>query len=209
MAVVTDKIIEIPAIDEREATVRIEGRTPYIPHAWSMKARNMIEAKQQGRASTKKPPKDPEAEREGTLYIVPGMDDQPADTPGRYFIPAAALKAAFVAGCRGTGRDLPMTVARGLMFLPEDPILEWNEMIARDDMVRNETGVVDTRYRWEFRGWGCDVRIQYDASQVTIEQLVNLVNRGGFSTGIGEWRPGAKKSLNGEYGRFHVAGVEA
>ena len=37
-------------------------------------------------------------------------------------------------------------------------------------------------------------------SNMTIEQIINCVNAGGYSVGIGEWRP----EKDGDFGRFHI-----
>lgn len=36
---------------------------------------------------------------------------------------------------------------------------------------------------------------------MSLEQIIGLLNVGGFSNGVGEWRP----QKNGSYGMFHVA----
>ena len=43
--------------------------------------------------------------------------------------------------------------------------------------------------------------IDYNASVITIEQLINLIEIPGYSVGLCEWRP----EKNGPYGRFRVA----
>ena len=43
--------------------------------------------------------------------------------------------------------------------------------------------------------------IRYDADKITPEQIANLLNHGGQTIGVGEWRP----QKNGTLGMFHVA----
>ena len=43
--------------------------------------------------------------------------------------------------------------------------------------------------------------IRHNARALTAEQIVNLINTGGFAVGVGEWRP----EKNGQFGLFHVA----
>jgi hypothetical protein len=42
--------------------------------------------------------------------------------------------------------------------------------------------------------------IQYNARAISQDQLLNLINLGGFSVGVGEWRP----ERSGDFGRFRV-----
>ena len=71
----------------------------------------------------------------------------------------------------------------------------------REDMVRIGQGSADIRWRPGFRNWSCEFMIDYNASVITIEQLINLVEIAGYSVGLCEWRP----EKNGPYGRFRVA----
>jgi hypothetical protein len=70
----------------------------------------------------------------------------------------------------------------------------------REDMVRL-SGIgnpADLRYRGEFVDWSCAISIKYNTNAVTAEQIVNLFNLGGFSVGVGEWRP-EKDGRNGMF----------
>jgi hypothetical protein len=71
----------------------------------------------------------------------------------------------------------------------------------REDTVRVGMGVADLRYRGEFDPWAAILPVQYNAGVMSAEQVVTLINLGGFASGVGEWRP----QRNGIYGRFHVA----
>ena len=74
----------------------------------------------------------------------------------------------------------------------------------REDMVRIGLGTADLRYRAEFREWHMDLVLEYNASgNLTLEQILNCVNAGGYSVGLGEWRP----EKDGVFGRFHVEAV--
>lgn len=70
----------------------------------------------------------------------------------------------------------------------------------REDMVRVGMGVADIRYRGMFENWSAVIPIKYNAGVVSLEQLVNLFNLGGFACGLGEWRI----EKGGSFGSFHV-----
>lgn len=73
--------------------------------------------------------------------------------------------------------------------------------ILREDMVRVGMGSADIRYRAEFRNWYVDLTVAFNKNgQYSAEQVVNLLNAGGYACGVGEWRP----EKDGQYGMFHV-----
>ena len=71
----------------------------------------------------------------------------------------------------------------------------------REDMVRIGMGTADVRYRPEFKEWRVKLPIRYNEDAISLDQIVNLFNLGGFGVGIGEWRP----EKRGVHGMFHVA----
>ena len=71
----------------------------------------------------------------------------------------------------------------------------------REDMVTVGMGAADIRYRGEFQNWYCDFTLRYNANGIySLEQILNMVNLGGFCCGIGEWRT----ERSGVSGAFHV-----
>lgn len=74
----------------------------------------------------------------------------------------------------------------------------------REDMVRVGMGSADIRYRGQFDSWSINLKISYNANgQYSLEQILNIINAGGYACGIGEWRP----EKDGQYGMFHVEAV--
>ena len=69
--------------------------------------------------------------------------------------------------------------------------------------VRVGMSQADLRYRPKFDRWTCVLEIEYDAGNLTTEDIVNLVNRAGFGVGVCEFRP----EKGGEWGRFRVVTV--
>lgn len=114
--------------------------------------------------------------------------------------PSIALKAASVAaGYRaGITKD---KVSTNAAFHIDDELVEIRgvpEM--REDMVRVGMGAADLRYRGEFSEWSATFTVKYNASSLSLEQIVNLFNLGGFACGIGEWRV----EKGGRNGMYHV-----
>ena len=122
---------------------------------------------------------------------------------GTFGFPASAFKQCAVRAGKGIG--LAMTDARTLFFvLPNAPDGEWvslksNKPVMRKDPVNVKTGK-DLRFRPEFRNWSANLDVRYDADRITIDQIANLLNHGGQTVGVGEWRP----EKNGTFGTFQV-----
>lgn len=76
----------------------------------------------------------------------------------------------------------------------------------REDMVQigGMSKVADIRYRGEFPTWRAKLNIRYNASAISPEQILTMLNLGGFANGVGEWRP----SRDGSFGTFHVASAD-
>ena len=201
------QVIELKPIQQKTVCVEVEGITPLIVHAWSEKAKRQMLDKQMKKAATKREAKNPEEDYEQSLYKF-------ADGSGFGF-PAPGFKAAIVGACR-LFDDLPMTRAKIMFFVEKDgegtrqePLVRINgEPEMREDMVRLESGVADIRYRGMFKEWSANITITFNASSISLEQLVNLVGAAGMG-GIGEWRPSAPKSSTGDFGRFKVKGVKS
>jgi hypothetical protein len=182
--------------------IDVEGETELIMHRWSDKAKRMMLDKQMGKAVERKPKKDPEEDYQASIYH---LDD------GQTGFPAGAFKAAIVGACR-LFDGLPMTQAKIAIRVDGEENAAGEQLVRiegeprmREDMVRLETGVADIRYRAGFPKWRARLKITYNASMLSPEQLYNLVNAAGFG-GVGEWRPSAPRSSSGSYGCFRVTG---
>ena len=73
----------------------------------------------------------------------------------------------------------------------------------REDMVRVGMGASDIRYRGEFSNWSVDLVIDVNVNgQYSLDNIINIINAGGYVCGVGEWRP----EKDGQYGMFQVEG---
>ena len=79
-----------------------------------------------------------------------------------------------------------------------------NPAVMREDIVKNDQGKPETRYRGQIDQWSCELNIRYNPDRIRVEEIVSILNEAGFSCGVGDWRPGT----NGSYGMFHVESVE-
>jgi len=196
--------LEIPAMELRRIVLKIIGTTPLIMHRWSEKAKKQMRDKQQKKATIAKEAKDPQTDFHQATYFI-------SQDPPRYGFSVLAFKAAAVDAAVALGGkktevrrafriDPDVTTLDG----PMTEILTDSAPMMREDMVRVGMGTADLRYRPEFVTWRANLKITFDARQISAAQIVTLFRQAGFSTGIGEWRP----EKDGIYGCFDVEGVE-
>lgn len=183
--------ITLPAMNLQVMKLTVVGDSPLICHAWSAKAKQMMLDKQMKKAKPARVAKSPEEDYRDSLYPYPG---------GGFGFPAVAFKSAMVSACR-FAEGVKMTEIRGALHIIGDMVKISGEPRPREDMVKIAMGTADIRFRGEFPKWEAQLTIQFNASVISAEQIANLLNIGGFSTGVGEWRP----ERNGSFGRFHVA----
>lgn len=190
--------IVLPPMNVQQMKLRLVGDSPLISHAWSAKAKKMILDKQMKKPKAAKEAKDPEALFRESLYII-----APANgTPEKYGFPAVAFKSSAVDACSHVD-GVTKVKARGAFHIVGEMITLEGTPTMREDMVRVGMGVADIRFRGEFKKWGCELLIRFNANVLSAGEIVNLFNTAGFAIGVGDWRP----QTNGSYGMFHVETV--
>ena len=210
------EVIEIRPIEIKKVTIRIVGDTPLIMHAWSEKAKRMLPEAQMGIAKgKKKDAKNPVDDFIRSMYwLTPMPEDGTMESfeeaianGARFGFPVTAFKQAAISAAYRMGWAKDKMSMRGAFFIDSDE----NGMIEihsdtpemREDMVKVGMGTADIRYRGEFKNWYADLTISYNANgQYSLENIVNIINAGGYVCGVGEWRP----ERDGQNGMFHVAG---
>ena len=204
-----EQVITIPALDIRTATVKIVGDSPLIMHKWSEKAKKEILDKQMKKAKSKgHDAKDPFADFISSMYWLDGEPENKTpdgfaaalEDGARFGFPSTAVKAAAVAAAYRAGITKNMVSMNGAFHIIGEFVEINGEPVMREDMVKVGMGVADIRYRGEFPEWWSSFTVRYNAAVISLEQLINMINMGGFACGIGEWR--AEKG--GTFGAFHV-----
>lgn len=214
----TQEVVGIRPLEIRKAKIKIVGDTPLIVHAWSEKAKKMMLDAQQKATKTKaKDIRDPYDDFIQSLYWLEGKPEestveafeQAVKNGAKWGFPVGAIKQAGNAAAYRSGWVKNQMELRGSYFLQT----EFGEMAEikgsipqiREDMVRIGMGSADLRYRGEFKDWYIDCTIEYNAGgNLTLDQIVNVINAGGYIVGIGEWRP----EKDGTFGRYHVEAAE-
>lgn len=209
-----ETVVEIRPLDIKRVKIKIVGDTPLIVHAWSEKAkRMMLEAQTKATKTKGKSIRDPYDDFIQSMYWLEGKPEESTveafedavKNGAKWGFPVGAIKMAGNSAAYRNGWVKNQMSLRGSYFLKT----EYGEMaeikgstpIMREDMVRIGMGSADLRYRAEFRNWSMEMILEYNASgDMTLEQIVNIINAGGYSVGIGEWRP----EKDGSFGTYHI-----
>jgi hypothetical protein len=212
-------IAVIPGVKTEILNTLVIGETPIIVHNFSQKGRDQYRRKQQGEASGGREHKDCIANFEGARYKL---------SDGTDGVPAGGLKACIVDGF-DKASGVPMTKAKGAIRVEaDDPVTNLVRLIypaepkeiaalphyidetgriprCREDVVRNESGVIDLRHRPEYMPWALALRIRFLPAICSARQVLQAIAMSGFKNGQCEWRPGSKESKSGSYGTFRLA----
>ena len=205
--------IEIETFDIQMFTMKIVGDSPLISHAWSHKAKKMILDKQKKKANTGREVRRPMVDFAESLYWLTekpdfdGMtDEQAADVlaeiipKSKFGFPVTAFKSAAIDAGYQQGVLAKKATARGAFHIQDEFAVIDGIPTPREDMVRIGMGVADISFRAQFLNWSTELLIKYNARAISMEQIINLFMLGGFSNGVGDWRP----AKDGSFGTFHV-----
>lgn len=182
--------VQIAPMQVRTLELRLVGDSPLVCHAWSDKARQMMLDRQMKKSKQAKEAKDPEACYQASLYRM---------ETGAFGFPASAFKSAAVDACSHV-EGITKVEARGAFHVVGDMLEIEGAPQMRTDMVRVGMGTADIRFRGEFPAWAALVKVRYNSSVLSAEQIVHLFNVAGFAIGVGEHRP----QKDGSWGMFHV-----
>lgn len=191
------KVIQVPEPDLREVRVTIEGVTPLMTNRFPEETLEDMMNKQGKKASAGRAPRDPDEVFRNSLHSMNG-GGPPYGFPG-----GGVKKAMAAAGYRFAGHA--MTEINGAINILGDLLtIEGSEPYrdSRYALLQGKTGTVAHRAR--FDEWKITVPIRYNASAISLEQVLNLLNLAGFSVGIGSYRPEKK----GDFGQFEIKSVE-
>lgn len=216
-----EAVIAIQPVEKETVVVRIKGDTPLIVHAWSKKAKQEMLDKQTGKTKTaKKAEKNPIQDFIESAYWMDGEPEafteaafEEAISKGaRFGFPVTAIKQGAAMAASRNGIDIRTTQVKGAFFIEgegPDQLAEIHSTTPprmREDMVRvgGISKTADIRYRAQFDDWYMDLKIIFNKNgPISLEQIINLINLGGFSCGLGEWR----MEKNGNYGAYSVVGI--
>lgn len=202
-----EREVAIAPPNMQTAMFKIVGTAPYMQARFSQKAMDQMLAKHvqgsRGAKGTKKQPRDLDADYHGAMHKT---------KEGWCGIPAGAFRNAMISACRLVG--FKMTIGKLSVFIEADgydvvdgtPLVRLTGKPERTQMAaRNATGVCDIRIRPMWPEWSAEVRVRFDADQLSLEDITNLLARVGVQVGLGEGRPDSRSSCGMGYGLFSIA----
>jgi len=172
----------------------IEGSTLISHKLNSENVKNTITNREVGKTS-KKVLRDFDKEYESCFHYT---------SEGKYGYPAMGFMNAILNAC--IPLNIPKTqIKRSIRLLGEIYELRYKKLNKRIDSPKRSgmNASPDTRYRPEFVDWEVTLTVQYDSNQISPDQIINLINQSGFSSGVGDWRPSSPRS-SGTHGMFKV-----
>lgn len=208
-----------------EVAFKVYSLSPYMQHRFSEKAKEIIRLKKEGKSAESKvmarQVSDPYADAVAAAYIDPrthvcgvpvtqikqAMESAAHKDTG---VPKTAVRKgvffrhAFRSRCGSP--CVPIYDTKGREYVQPDregnPMVEGHPTFhIREDCVRVGMGSADLRYRPEIEDWMVELHAQINLDLISAQEAVNLLEHGGWGSGIGEWRP---EKSGGEYGRFTV-----
>ena len=191
----------------KEVEITIEGTTPLIVNNFNEKSRRQILDSQMKKPKKEKEPRNPIEDGMRALYWLTPMPEEFTEEAfekalkegARFGFPAKAIKASAASGAYRNKMTKDKVSLYGAFLIPEELIeIKYDNLRIREDYVRVANGAADVRFRPEFEGWSMTFKILYNENAYSLEQILNFINIGGFSCGLGEQRV-EKGGNNGSY----------
>lgn len=212
----TQELVAIKPLEIKRVPIRIVGDSPLITHCWSEKAKKqMLDKQTKATVSKAKVARNPYEEFIDSMYWLtekpkPNPDEfkKAVENGAKWGFPLTAVKQSANSSAYRLGWVKNQMELRSTYFLTS----EYGDMFEikgsipemREDNCTIGMGTADLRYRAEFKNWYADLILEFNASgNLTMEQVINCINAGGFCCGLGEWRV----EKDGVYGRYHVETV--
>ena len=204
--------IEIPALELQIIELRLIGKGILVTNNAKHLKETLAKAQgikgvtpeiSPGGRKKKREMRDPEFEYNRARYrINDDLDGFPA-----FRVKEALVDTAY------TFADVPKNIVRRALFVQPEydgwlvPIEhdqfppKMNSGTERVGGQGGRPGAPDLRWRPEYNNWSIPIRIEYETNFLNASQIINLVAKAGFHTGIGEHRP---EKQGGTWGTFGV-----
>lgn len=198
--------VELKPIQIKEAVITIKGKTPLIVNNFSEKSKQQI-IDAQMKKPKEKVARNPIEDFIRANYWLTEMPEtftkehfeEALKNGAEFGFPAKGIKASIVSGAYRNGYTKDKVSLYGAFLIPEEYIkIDFTDIEMREDYVRIAHGGTDVRFRPQFNDWSMTFTIQYNENTYSLNQIINFINLGGFSCGLGEMRI-EKGGNNGSY----------
>jgi len=190
---VTEKSISIKPLVKKILKVKITGVTPILSNKMDMDVVEAIDKKKSGKFTSKKVEK---SASEKVMDKVWYNEKKQICVPSVGFLHGMVENSVYVDGMdkKLTRGSIRMTTNLVPIKFKKQTI---NKTWGRTSGISKSPHLI---LRPEFQDWECELELMYNSSNISDEQIINLLNTAGFATGIGSWRP----SSNGTFGQYEV-----
>ena len=206
-----ENIVELTPIKVKKVEVTIKGRTPLIVNNFNSKSRQQIIDAQmkKSKAKTQKEIRNPIEDFMRANYWLTPMPTKfteeefgkALENGARFGFPSKGVKASIVSGAYRNGATKDKVSLYGAFFIPQELVeIKFENIEMREDYVRIAHGGTDVRFRPQYNNWSMTFEMEYNENVYSLEQLINFVNLGGFSCGLGEMRV----EKGGNFGAYEI-----
>jgi len=189
--------IVLKPIKLKEVKVTIKGTTPLVVNNFNEKSRQQIIDAQMKKAKTKEL-RNPVEDFIRANYWLTEMPteftteafEEALKKGAKFGFPAKGIKASIASGAYRNGMTKDKVSLYGAFLIPQELVeINYKEVVMREDYVRIAHGGTDVRFRPQFNDWSMTFTIEYNENGAySLEQIINFINVGGFSCGLGEMR---------------------
>lgn len=186
------KEVNTEPIQIGEMKIRIVGTTPLLMSRMSNEIAQELINVMEGKGRDKKKVRDFEGEIETKIHKT---------EDGKVGFPACGFKKSLVASAPYMN-GMNMKLANSIVVVGEIIPIDFREQTINKTMGRDSGRNRSPRPIWrpEFRDWSCELKIRFNSSLITPNQIVGLLKLAGFHIGIGEWTP----QHSGQFGMFTI-----
>lgn len=203
-----EKVVELNKIDIKRAEITIKGTTPLIVNNFNEKSRRQIIEAQMKKPKVKEERNPIEDFMRACYWLTPMPKefteesfDKALKEGARFGFPTKGIKASIVSGAYRNNMTKDKVSLYGAFLIPQEFVeIKYETVVMREDYVRIAHNGTDVRFRPEFRNWEMTFEIEYNENTYSLEQIVNYINLGGFSCGLGEMRV----EKGGNFGSYSV-----
>lgn len=204
--------VKMTVVCIKEIKVRIRGTADLVTDRMPEEIAAFIQAGQAGLNPPKLKPRSPEQMFRDSVHLLSGekWPTKPGGEAPRCGYPANAFKKAMIQAANDCG--MAMTVARRAWRIrPDDGDLVeifCDSILMKTDVAKKHQGsksLVAVVTRAAFHNWYIDLTIAYNASIVSDDQTVTILNSAGFGVGVGSMRPSGANNSSGVMGTWELA----
>lgn len=216
----TSKIV-IPRLDYSWVEIDLCGVTPLLVNKFREAAMDDIEAKQMGKATTKRDKREPEREFREACHICKGGYQPSKFAKSLHGFPATAFKEALAKAAYrfGGAKNIVDTISVVFIHGPYAGLVPLYQALPKTKrskpkpvapakrrdavVIGGKNPVTSLAYRPEYWPWATTLQIRYWDPIINLASVVNALHMAGQLVGVGSWRIENK----GSHGMFTLGQI--